>query len=177
LKKPSSKQLRVGTVNGAYGIKGWSKVFSYTDPAEQIFSYRPWLILSRNELVPVEIAEWRWQGSKLVARLKHCESRNDADRLVGSEIFVASEQLAALEENEFYWHELEGLAVCNLLGESLGVVGKLMETGANDVLLVEDECDGTRVERLIPYVWDQVVKKVDIEAGLVTVDWLHEYDQ
>ena len=52
-----------------------------------------------------------------------------------------------------------------------------METGANDVLLVEDECDGTRVERLIPYVWDQVVKQVDIEAGLVTVDWLHEYDQ
>ena len=52
-----------------------------------------------------------------------------------------------------------------------------METGANDVLLVEDECDGTRVERLIPYVWDQVVKKVDIKAGLVTVDWLHEYDQ
>ena len=177
MEKPSGKQLRVGTVNGAYGIKGWSKVFSYTDPAEQIFTYQPWVIYSRNECIPAEVAEWRWQGSKLIARFKHCESRNDADRLAGSEIFVVSEQLAALEENEFYWHELEGLAVRNLPGESLGVVKTLMETGANDVLLVEDERDGVRFERLIPYVWDQVVKQVDIQAGLITVDWFREYDQ
>ena len=118
-------------------------MFSYTDPAEQIFSYQPWLILSRNERFPSRSlnGDGRVQSWLLDSNIVNLVTMLTVSWV---EIFVASEQLAALEENEFYWHELEGLAVRNLLGESLGVVGKLMETGANDVLLVEDECDGTQ---------------------------------
>jgi 16S rRNA processing protein RimM len=77
-------------------------------------------------------------------------------------------QLPALGENEFYWRDLQGLRVFNLSGVELGMVRSLIETGANDVLVVRGD-EGPEI--LVPYVMDRVVRSVDIESGIIRVDW------
>lgn len=86
------------------------------------------------------------------------------------EIGVSRDQLPATAPGEYYWSELQGLEVITVEGESLGTVDHLLETGANDVLVVKGER-----ERLIPFVMDQVVTEVDLEHGLIRVDWDKEF--
>ncbi len=85
---------------------------------------------------------------------------------MGCEVGICPDQLPAAEPGEYYWRDLEGLEVSNLQGERLGVVDHLMETGANDVLVVRGER-----ERLIPFVQGPVVVAVDLEARRIRVDW------
>lgn len=85
---------------------------------------------------------------------------------MGCEIGIRPEQMPATGPGEYYWRDLEGLEVVNLQGERLGRVDHLLETGANDVLVVVGER-----ERLIPFVSAQVVTEVDLETGLIRVDW------
>jgi len=80
------------------------------------------------------------------------------------------DQLPETVENEYYWSDLEGLDVHTTKGEVLGRVERLMETGANDVLVIR----GDR-ERLVPFVQGQYVIRVDLEAGLIVVDWDPEF--
>ena len=85
--------------------------------------------------------------------------------MVGADIAIRASQLPATAEREYYWAELEGMRVVNLAGQELGRVGHLFETGANDVLVVQ----GKR-EYLIPFGAD-VVRHVDPDAGVISVDW------
>lgn len=85
---------------------------------------------------------------------------------MGCEIGICRDQLPAPGAGEYYWNDLEGLEVRNLQGESLGVVDHLMETGANDVLVVRGER-----ERLIPFLQGQVVISVDLDEQRIQVDW------
>jgi len=96
--------------------------------------------------------------------------REQAATLVGSQIFVSRDQLPATAEDEYYWSDLEGLEVKTTSGELLGRVEKLMETGANDVLVIR----GNR-EHLVPFVPGQYVKHVDLEGGMIEVDWDPEF--
>lgn len=173
----TNTRLRVGTVNGAHGIKGWNKVFSYTDPKEQIISYQPWLVGSNAALQPLEVVEWRWQGERLVVRFKDVLSRNQAEMLVGREVWIEQSQLEPLAEEEYYWHQLIGLSVIDEAGHALGSVKSMLETGANDVMVVGFERDAVHQERLIPYVWDHVVKGVDLHLQRITVAWSEDYDR
>ena len=86
--------------------------------------------------------------------------------LMGSEIGISRDQLPDTAPGEYYWGDLQGLEVLTGDGESLGTVDHLIETGANDVLVVK----GDR-ERLIPFVLQQVVTRVDLDAGTIQVDW------
>jgi 16S rRNA processing protein RimM len=90
--------------------------------------------------------------------------------LTGCEIGITRDELPAAETGEYYWHDLQGLSVVTLAGESLGTVDHLIETGANDVLVVEGER-----ERLIPFVMGQVVVHVDLDKGEIQVDWDKEF--
>jgi 16S rRNA processing protein RimM len=85
-------------------------------------------------------------------------------------------QLPALEVGEFYWHQLEGLRVLNLQGENFGIVKKMLQTGANDVVVVKpvDSSLDNR-ERLIPWVRGDVIKSIDVEKGELIVSWLSDY--
>ena len=85
----------------------------------------------------------------------------------GADVAVHRRQLPAAEAGRYYWVDLIGLSVVNREGIALGTVIALMETGANDVLVVQGER-----ERLIPFVLGRVVLDVDLEAGVIEVDWL-----
>jgi 16S rRNA processing protein RimM len=157
----------VGRISGLYGVRGWVKVFSHTQPRDNILSYATWYLNKAGAWVANELETGRTQGKGIVAKLKGCEDRDAAAALMGSEIAIRREQLPKAAPGEYYWADLTGLEVENLEGVGLGVVDHLLETGANDVLVVVQ--DG--VERLIPFVQGQFVKNVDLAEGLITVDW------
>lgn len=146
------------------------RVFSYTEPRENIMVYQPWYLRRGGNWQPRQVAEGQRHGKGVVARLEGCEDRGQALALVNFEIGVRRDQLPATAPGEYYWQDLLGLEVLTLQGESLGKVDHLLETGANDVLVVQGER-----ERLIPFVLHQTVKRVDLQAGVIQVDWDKDY--
>jgi len=160
--------LVVGRISGLYGVRGWVKVFSETEPHDNILTYNPWYLGAERK--PQGLAEGRLHGKGLVARLAGCEDRDRAAALVGLEIRIRRDQLPRLGADEFYWADLIGLSVETLEGRPLGRVGRVFATAANDVLVV----NGDR-ERLLPFLWDRVVKDVDFGSGRMRVDWDPEF--
>jgi 16S rRNA processing protein RimM len=157
--------VEVGRIIGLHGVRGWVKVYAYTREREAILDYDHWYVRRNADCQRYEVAEGRVQGPGVVARLAGFEDRTAASSLVGADVLVTRDQLPPLEEGEYYWSQLEGLKVVNLAGEVLGEVSHLVETGANDVLVVQGER-----ERLIPYTSD-AVKRVDLNERVITVDW------
>lgn len=165
----------LGEVLGGYGIKGWVRVHSSTDPAAGIIGYSPWTLQRAGEARQVSVLAHKLHGKKIMVQLEGVTDRNQADSLAGFAISVASSRLPALEEGTYYWFQLEGLAVKNRQGDRLGIVDYLIETGANDVLVVKP--DGQSVddrERLIPYLMGRVVLEVQPDVEIL-VDWEQDY--
>ena len=159
----------VGHILGAQGIKGWVRVFSNTSPRENIVKYSPWTIEQGNERKTVSV-HGRAQGKNVLARLEGCDDRNQAEALTGCRILIDPAQLPKLAQGEYYWSDLIGMQVESLDGESLGVVASMMETGADDVMVLEAER-----ERLIPFVIGDIVHEVDIDRQRMVVDWQLDY--
>jgi len=113
-----------------------------------------------------QLAEGSRQGKGVIARLADCENRDQAQALMGCEIGIRRDQLPGAAPGEYYWSDLQGLKVVTIKGEQLGTVDHLIETGANDVLVVKGER-----ERLIPFVLDQVIVNVDLDKREIQVDW------
>lgn len=167
--------LLAGKITGAYGIKGWVKLQVFTDPPKNFFAFSRHQLARRGQLEAIELADGRSQGKGWVARVVGVDTRTDAELLRGAEIWVPQSELPVLGSDEYYWHQLQGLQVWSeheghrlLLGE----VDHLLETGANDVLVLR-ACEGSidERERLIPYLPHSVVLSVDTEAGIMTVNW------
>lgn len=162
--------IPLGRITGVFGVRGWLKVHSDTEPRDNILRYSPWYLQSGDAWEPRKLLDGHAQGKGLVARIQGCGDRDQAAALMGRLIAVPREQLPELEQGEYYWNDLEGLRVVTADGVELGRVSHLFGTGANDVLVVVGER-----ERLLPYVWDQVILAVDLEAGLIRVDWDPEF--
>ena len=161
--------LLVGGISGAYGVKGWLKVSSYTDPPENIFEYSSWRLctthngqLSRT----VQLVHGKPHGKGLVVKLEGIDDRDKAESLKGLEIHIEREYVPEAESGHFYWADLEGLRVESRSGTVLGQVDHLLDTGSNDVLVV---CGEAR--HLIPFIYGDTVLSVDLEAGCIQVDW------
>jgi 16S rRNA processing protein RimM len=165
-----SEPVVVGKISAVFGVRGWVKVYSYTSPPENILDYRPWYLLRDGRWRPSALADGKPHGKGLTARLEGCADRDHAAALVGAEIAVRRDQLPEPEQGEYYWTDLEGLRVETVAGVDLGRLDRLFETGANDVMVVLGER-----ERLIPYLWGSVVRSVDLDAGLMVVDWDPEF--
>lgn len=160
----------VGRVAAVFGVRGWVKVMSETEPRENILDYAPWYLARNGAWEPRELVEGRAHGKGVVARLDGCDDRDTAASLVGCDIAVPRERLPEPAPGEYYWTDLVGLAVRTVDGVELGRVDHLLETGANDVLVVVGER-----ERLIPLLFDQVVRQIDLQGGTITVDWDPEF--
>jgi 16S rRNA processing protein RimM len=165
-----SDMVVIGKIGAPYGVKGWVKITSYTETLEGIFDYQPWLLGNGQEY---QIEHWRTHNKGVVAKLIGVESRDDADSIKNLDISIKAEQLPQLADDEFYWRDLVGMQVVTESGYDLGVVKELFETGANDVMLVKanpNDAFGQK-ERMLPYLYDQVIKEVDKQANLIRVDW------
>ena len=144
------------------------KIHSLTEPREAIFDYQPWLLGDSRE--EVRVSQGKKHGNRLIALFENIDDRDAAEKLVNRPIAVYREQLPESEEGEFYWTDLEGLAVELADGTPLGTIDRMMATGANDVMVVKGER-----ERLIPFVLERYVQRVDLEHGVVVVDWDPEF--
>jgi len=160
-KGPDDGTVVIGRLHGPFGVRGWIRVESFTEVENDILSYQPWLIAGRE----LRVAESKPHGRGLVVRLDSIDDRDVAAELKGTDIVVSSALLPDPEEGAFYWRDLTGLDVVTPDGVSLGTVTALLETGANDVMVV----DGER-ERLVPWI-DDVVQSVDLASRQIVVDW------
>ena len=160
------KWVTLGRISGVFGVKGWLKVQSYTEPRDNIARFGVWTLRSNGAERLFEVEDGQGHGGSVIAKLRGIDDPDRARELLGAEIVVERERLPEARADEFYWTDLEGLEVRTTAGLSLGRVEQLLATGANDVLVVR----GT-AERLIPFIVGQVVKHVDLAAGLIVVDW------
>ena len=162
----TTQPVVLGRISGLFGVRGWVKVYSYTDPREAVLDYDRWLLSSNDGWQEATVAEGQRHGKTIIARLDGYVDRDQATSLVGTEIGVPREALPETGKDVFYWSDLEGLRVVHRDGSELGKVAYLLETGANDVMVVKGE-----QERLIPFVMDKVVIGVDLDKGEIEVDW------
>lgn len=161
-----SKWLKLGNISGVFGVKGWLKVYANTDKKENILSYQPWYIERNKVRQAVKLKAGKPHGKTIIVQLDGVDDRNEAELWVGSDIYMKSDQLPKLAKDEYYWSDLIGLQVVSTDGVVFGVIDQMLETGANDVIVVKGER-----ERLIPYVTEQVVKSVDLDKQQMLVDW------
>ncbi len=168
------KRVILGRITGAHGVAGWLKVFSYTEPRDNIFSYQPWLLGGRGDGPEQDDAAWTEvefidsgrRGKNLAVKFAGIDDRDEAGRLADCLVAVYREQLPAPAPGEYYRVDLLRMEVMTVEGRRLGKIVDIRETGANDVLVVEGE---TRC--LVPFVRNEVVRQVDLDNGVVEVEW------
>jgi 16S rRNA processing protein RimM len=167
---PDEPMVVLGRLSGLYGVQGWLKVFSDTEPREGIIKYPDWWVRQQGGWKRMRVEQGRRHGKGVVVKLEGIDNRDAAAKLLNAEVAVDRNALPETAPGEFYWTDLEGLTVVCVDGTELGRVDHLIETGANDVLVVTGER-----ERLIPYIPEQVIKQIDLEQGRMVVDWDPEF--
>ncbi|MEX1198462.1 MAG: ribosome maturation factor RimM [Pseudohongiellaceae bacterium] len=173
--KPDSR-VSLGRIGAPHGIRGWVKLHSFTEPLMNIADFRVFHCAGRRDapdrMKTLELDEIRAHGKTLIAHVKGYDTPEQARELTGLELEVEAGVLPALEEGEYYWADLQGLRVINRQGERLGRVSHLLETGANDVLVVAaDEESIDDQERLIPWLPGQSIDRVRLDERCLDVDW------
>jgi 16S rRNA processing protein RimM len=164
------RRVVLGKVGGLFGVRGWVKLWSYTDPVENLLDYQEVELVLDGRWQTGRLLEGRRHGEGLVGRFEGATDRDNAAALVGAEIAVARDKLPPPAEGEYYWADLVGLEVINRDGVSLGRIEEMMATGANDVMVVSGER-----ERLLPFLPGLYVDSVDLAGGRITVDWDPEF--
>lgn len=175
--------LVVGKITGCYGVKGWVKIHSFTEPKENFLGFGQWMLRRRGVVEPVEFDDGRAQGKGLVVHIAGVDDRTQAESLRGLEVLVQADSLPQLETGDYYWSQLQGLQVwCRDAGKPesdekvlLGTVDYLIETGANDVLVVKPSPGSIdEQERLVPYLLSEVVTRIDLEEAVIEIEWFLE---
>ena len=160
----------MGKVVAAQGLQGWVKVQTYTEYLDSLLDYDIWHVGDELTWRPLEVLEANVHGKVLVAKLQGIADRTAAERCKGLLIAVPRVSLPEQKEGEYYWSDLVGLSVENLAGEVFGTVESLLETGANDVLIVK----GEHGETLIPFI-ASIIQQVDMKKKTIRVDWQADY--
>ncbi len=160
-----NKKLLIGKINGFFGIKGWVKIFSYTEPKVNILSYQPWWLFEDDSWKSYKILDGREQSKTIVVQLEGVNDRNQSQKFIGRDIYIDKSQLPELTDGQFYWHELTGFHVINLEKVELGKVDYLVDTGANHVLVVKGD-----KEHWIPYI-EPFLVSIEKDTKKIIVDW------
>ena len=164
----ASDKILLGEINGIYGVQGWVKVFSHTDPRENILSYAPWWLECKGTWRQVQIEDGKLlQGKSVIVKFEEIDDRDVARQLMGCKIWIEKSQMQPLQDT-YYWVDLIGCQVENLAQQPIGQVVNLLETGAHDVLRIENEA-GEQV--LIPFVDEHYIQSVDLDNKCIVVDW------
>ncbi len=157
--------IELGSVGAPFGVRGWIKVRSYTDPPERIFEHRTLRVRHNGAVRSYALEATGKSGGQLTAKLAGIADRDQAQALRGAAICVPRSELPARDEKEFYRADLLGCEVVNLAGERLGVVQHFLETPQQVLMVVKGE-----QEFWVPAV-PQHLRRIDLKARRVTVDW------
>ena len=193
-------EVELGKVVGVWGVKGWIKLHSFTRNRADIAQYKTWWLKPANlqrmagesskateaQFISVKVLSCKEQGKGIVAQIDGVNDPDHALTLNGHSIWVKQADLPALPTGQFYWQQLIGLRVSNKMSLELGTIESILETGANDVLVIKaiegsKVAEGSQVaegskgtEILVPYA-DEFIEEIDIEQGTMIVDWDPSY--
>ena len=162
--------LIIGRFGRPHGIKGFVTVVSFTEPRENILDYANWHVCLNNQWQPLNVLNTSVNNKLILAQIEGYTEREQVARLTNLDIAIKRSQLAPLNPDEYYWHDLVGMQVINKDGHTLGTVSEIMATGSNDVLIVNGE-----QRHLIPFLPDDVIIKIDAGQRIITVDWDQDY--
>ncbi len=169
----------VGHVLDAWRLDGSIKVAPYSADADALLAAREWWFDVRGAMRSFDVMSAKAHGSTVTARLVGIVDRDAAEGLKGARISVARRAFPVTDDDEYYWVDLIGAKVVNLVDEPLGEVADLLDNGAHQTLVVRATTDDgagheTTVERLIPFV-DAFVSTVDLKGRRIVVDWQADY--
>lgn len=157
--------LRVGVISNTHGIKGEVKVFPTTDDVNRFKKLKSVILDTGKEQLTLEITNVKFFKQFVILKFKEFNSINEIERYKGNDLYVTREDAIPLEENEFYIADLIDCKVVTDGQKELGVLTDVLQTGANDVYVVEMP-DGKEV--LLPYIEDCVLN-IDIEKKTILV--------
>lgn len=161
----------MGRVASAFGIRGWVKIQPFSDFVDSLLDYKVWYLGHENgPWREVAVVKAETHDKTLAVQFPDCPDRNAAEKLKGLLIAVPRSSLPVQDEGEYYWADLIGLTVINEAGQTLGVVAELLDTGANDVLIVK----GSGPDVLIPFL-KSVIGPVDLAARTIQVNWSADF--
>jgi len=169
-KKPPERLVEMGRISAPFGIKGWIRIQPFTETADSLTNYSIWWLGGAGNWREYEVEQAQAQGVDVVAKLAGISDRDGAAGFKGQQVAIPRESFPPANAGEYYWADLVGLSVKNTEGLDLGVVAAMLETGANDVMVVV----GDEHERLVPFIAD-VIKRVDVAARVIEVDWGADY--
>lgn len=160
-----SALIELGSVGAPFGVRGWVKLRSYTDPPEGLLEHRQLQLQLGGVWTAYEVESHGGSGGQLTAKLKGVDDRDAAQALRGAPIGVLRSQLPRPEARDFYRADLIGCEVVNLAGVRLGTVAHFIEIPAHALMVVRGER-----EYWVPAV-PQHLRRVDLQARRVVVDW------
>ncbi len=160
----------VGRVAGVHGIRGSLKVHSYAETLSIYKMEEGIRVALPDGSVRKMTVEWvKPHGRVLLMTLDGVADRSQAERLIGSSLYVDKVCLPALEDDTYYWSDLMGLRVYDTAGVHLGCLDEVIPTPGNDIYVVRGKQDGQTREMLIPAIGD-VVLKIDLDGRTMIVD-------
>jgi len=166
----ADRKVVLGRIVGAFGVLGWVKVESYTDPLDNILDYPLWQLSVGSEWQQTKLVNGRVTAKGVQAQLDSIVDRTAAERSRGTLIAVARSELPTPKAGEYYWDDLIGLQAYSPAGQLLGSIDEIRDTPAHALLAIVGEQDGQRVEHLVPLVSERLLS-VDLSARRATVDW------
>ena len=160
--------LKVGVITSTHGVRGEVKVFPTTDDPKRYKDLKQVILDTGKEKLDLEIASVKFFKNLVIVKFKGIDNINDVEKYRKAELYVTRENAVALDEDEYFIADLIGLAVVSDDGEELGTLCDVLQTGANDVYVVQKEGEQ---ELLIPAIHDCILD-VDIEAERMLVHLL-----
>lgn len=169
MSKTGKESVPFARVADAFGVRGQIKVQSFTEKPQNLLSYTRWVLdHGTNGQKEFSVTSGQLHGKYLTVKLDGVDTRDQALELKGSDILISESNLPELPEGDYYHFQLSGLEVIDVDGTNYGRVEEVMQTGANDVLVVKGSDT-----HLVPYI-PEVVLEVDLNAGKIRVDWFEK---
>ncbi|NIK10766.1 ribosome maturation factor RimM [Alkalibacillus almallahensis] len=162
--------LKVGTIVNTHGVQGEVRVMSVTDFNERYETGNRLFMNWNNQMVEIIVQSHRAHKQFDLLTFEGYDTMESVEPLKQTTLYVSAEDLHELDEDEFYYFEIIGCDVYFTTGEHLGRIKEVMQPGANDVWVVDRPEPGAK-DALIPFI-DDIVKDIDIENGLITIEYM-----
>ncbi len=159
------KMLRVGVISSTHGVRGEVKVFPTTDDAARFKTLKQVLLDTGKETIALEIENVKFFKNMVILKFKGYDNISDIEKYKSKDLLIPREDAVELEEDEYFIADLIGLTVMDESGKELGVLKDVLETGANDVYIVQMKSGR---ELMLPAIGDCILD-VDLEGGTMTV--------
>lgn len=157
--------LQVGVITQTHGVRGEVKVFPTTDDVNRFKKLKQVILDTGKETMPLEIQSVKFFKQFVILKFKGIDNINDIEKYKRCPLYVTREHAVPLEEDEYFIADMIGMEVCTEDGNKFGTLKDVIETGANDVYVIESAEHG---EVLVPAV-KECIRSVDIEKGQMMI--------